>query len=216
MDNIFTYAVIAFTSLFTLMDPLGVMPVFLEMTDGLENKERRHIAFKACLVTCLLLLLFAVSGKFLFQFFGISTNGFRIVGGIIIFKIGYDMLQARLTNIKMNDSERGSCSYNDNITITPLAIPLLCGPGAIATVITLMQDAPDNVSKMVMLGVIVFTCFVSFVILCASTSLLRILGKTGNNVIMRLMGLILMVIAVECFISGMRPILTDIIAQAVN
>ena len=213
MDNIFTYAVIAFTSIFTLMDPLGVMPVFLEMTDGLKNSERRRIAFKACTVTCLLLLLFAVSGKFLFQFFGISTNGFRIVGGIIIFKIGYDMLQARLTNMKMNDSERGS--YSDNITVTPLAIPLLCGPGAIATVITLMQDAPDNISKMVMLGVIVFTSLVSFVILCASTSLLRILGKTGNNVIMRLMGLILMVIAVECFISGMRPILTDIISRAV-
>ena len=104
--DIFVYITLCFTSLFTLMDPLGVMPVFLQMTDGMDTKERRCIALKACTIAFIILVLFTLSGRFLFHFFGISTNGFRIVGGIIIFKIGYDMLQAHFTHVKLNETER--------------------------------------------------------------------------------------------------------------
>ena len=98
--DIFVYLTLCFTSLFTLMDPLGVMPVFLQMTDGMDTKERRCIALKACTIAFIILVLFTLSGRFLFHFFGISTDGFRIVGGIIIFKIGYDMLQSHFTHVK--------------------------------------------------------------------------------------------------------------------
>lgn len=207
-----TYSVLCFTTLFTLMDPLGTMPLFLEMTKGQSERERRAIALKACTVTFIILVLFTLSGRYLFEFFGISIDGFRIVGGVIIFKIGYDMLQAHFTHVKLNADEQKS--YSDDITITPLAIPMLCGPGAIASGITLMADAPDIAFKTVLICAIAIVCFVSFIILCASSRLLKLLGETGNNVMMRLMGLILMVIAVECFVSGIRPILTDIIRQA--
>ena len=183
------------------------MPVFLQMTDGMDTKERRCIALKACTIAFIILVLFTLSGRFLFHFFGISTDGFRIVGGIIIFKIGYDMLQAHFTHVKLNETERKE--YSKDITITPLAIPMLCGPGAISSGITLMDTF-----KIVLLGVIALVCILSFFILCASTQLLKILGETGNNVMMRLMGLILMVIAVECFISGIRPVLIEIFKQA--
>ena len=139
--DIFVYLTLCFTSLFTLMDPLGVMPVFLQMTDGMDTKERRYIALKACTIAFIILVLFTLSGRFLFHFFGISTNGFRIVGGIIIFKIGYDMLQAHFTHVKLNETERKE--YSKDITITPLAIPMLCGPGAISSGITLMEDASE-------------------------------------------------------------------------
>lgn len=129
--DIFVYLTLCFTSLFTLMDPLGVMPVFLQMTDGMDTKERRYIALKACTIAFIILVLFTLSGRFLFHFFGISTNGFRIVGGIIIFKIGYDMLQAHFTHVKLNETERKE--YSKDITITPLAISMLCGPGAISS-----------------------------------------------------------------------------------
>ena len=132
--DIFVYITLCFTSLFTLMDPLGVMPVFLQMTDGMDTKERRCIALKACTIAFIILVLFTLSGRFLFHFFGISTDGFRIVGGIIIFKIGYDMLQAHFTHVKLNETERKE--YSKDITITPLAIPMLCGPGAISSGIT--------------------------------------------------------------------------------
>lgn len=213
MDNIVAYSVLCFTSLFTLVDPLGAMPVFLEMTEGMDQEERRTIAWRACLFAFLILVLFTVSGKYLFQLFGISTDGFRIVGGIIIFKIGYDMLQARFPHVKLSDEERRQ--YSSNITITPLAVPMLCGPGAIADGIALMQDASGWISRVALISIIGVVCFLSYVILRASTRLLKVLGETGNNVMMRLMGLILMVIAVECFLNGLRPVLTGIIRQAV-
>ncbi len=212
MDNIIPFALLCFTSFFTLVNPLGTMPIFLSMTDGLSNEERQAIARKATFVAFIILSAFTISGQYLFQFFGISTNGFRIAGGFIIFKIGYDMLQAHFTHIKLNEQEQQH--YANNISITPLAIPMLCGPGAIANGIVLMEDADDLLTKAVLIAVICLVFLVTYAILRASTRLVKLLGETGNNVLMRLMGLILMVIAVECFVSGIRPILTDILKQS--
>ena len=198
METLIPFALLCFTSFFTLTNPLGTMPVFLTMTQGMTEKERRSIVSRATLVSFITLMVFVFAGQFLFKFFGISTNGFRIAGGVIIFKIGFDMLQAR---------------YTDDISITPLGIPMLCGPGAIANAIVLMQDAHSFEMKGVLIGTIALIYFLTFLILRASTRLVNLLGETGNNVMMRLMGLILMVIAVECFVSGMKPILVDIIKE---
>ncbi len=131
------------------------------------------------------------------------------VGEDIIFKIGFDMLQARYTPMKLKDEEIKT--YADDISITPLGIPMLCGPGAIANAIVLMQDATNIQMKGVLIGSIAFIYLLTYFILRASTRLVNILGETGNNVMMRLMGLILMVIAVECFVSGVKPILVEIL-----
>lgn len=213
LENILPFALLAFTSFFTLTNPLGTMPVFLSMTAGLSEDERKKIAKKATFTAFLILIAFTVSGKFLFQFFGISTDGFRIAGGFIIFKIGYDMLQAKFSHIKLNDKEQEK-HYTSDISITPLAIPMLCGPGAIANGIVMMNDATSIALKLVLVGVIATVFIIGFVILRASTRLLKFLGETGNNVMMRLMGLILMVIGVECFVSGAKPMLVDILEEA--
>lgn len=216
MDNFFSqvlpFALLAFTSFFTLSNPLGTMPVFLSMTSDMSEAERRRIVTKATIVACLIVVGFTVSGKILFQIFGISTDGFRIAGGCIIFKIGYDMLQAKYTHVKLNDKEQQSV-YENNIAVTPLAIPMLCGPGAIANGIVMMDSASTWTLKIVLIAVIVVVYIVAYLILRASTRLLRFLGEIGNNVMMRLMGLILMVIGVECFISGFGPVLTRILSQ---
>ncbi len=209
MDSLFPFALLCFTSFFTLINPLGTMPVFLSMTAGMSNDERKRIITKATLVAFLIMILFTVFGRFLFQFFGLSTNGFRIAGGIIILKIGYDMLQARYTHIKINEKELEH--VENDISVTPLAIPMLCGPGAIANSIVLMEDAQDWVKKCTLMGVIALVFFITYLILRASTRLVKLMGETGNNVMMRLMGLILMVIAVECFVSGVKPILISIL-----
>ena len=104
-------------------------------------------------------------------------------------------------------------TYADDISVTPLGIPMLCGPGAIANAIVLMQDAHTIQMKGVLIGMIAFIYLITFFILRASTRLVKVLGETGNNVMMRLMGLILMVIAVECFVSGAKPILVDILKE---
>ena len=105
MDTLIPYALLCFTSFFTLTNPLGTMPVFLTMTNGLNDDERKHIIKRATIVSFITLIAFTLCGQFLFKFFGISTNGFRIAAGIIILKIGYDMLQARYSSAKLKEDE---------------------------------------------------------------------------------------------------------------
>ena len=105
MDTIIPYALLCFTSFFTLTNPLGTMPVFLTMTNGLSDDERKHIIKRATIVSFITLVAFTLCGQFLFKFFGISTNGFRIAAGFIILKIGYDMLQARYSSAKLKEDE---------------------------------------------------------------------------------------------------------------
>lgn len=208
MENL-PFAFVCLTSFFTLANPLGTMPVFLSMTKDLDNEERKHIVKRATIISFVILIAFTVCGQVLFTIFGISTNGFRIAAGFIIFKIGFDMMQAKYSHLKLKDEEVKV--YANDISITPLAIPMLCGPGAIANGIMLMDDATTVIKKGILIGSIALIYFLTFVILRASGKLLKWLGDTGNNVMMRLMGLILMVIAVECFVGGITPILTDII-----
>ena len=214
MEDLLPFALLCFTSFFTLTNPLGTMPVFLTMTNGMNDHERKAIVRRATIVSFITLMVFTFSGQFLFKFFGISSNGFRIAGGFIIFKIGFDMLQARYSNAKLKEEEVKT--YADDISITPLAIPMLCGPGATANAIMLMDDASTFTLKGTLIGIIALVYFITFLVLQASTRLVRILGETGNNVMMRLMGLILMVIAVECFVSGLKPILIDILREAMG
>ena len=209
IETLMPFAFVCFASFFTLTNPLGTMPVFLTMTKGLDEEQRAQIVKRATLISFFTLLAFTFTGQFLFSFFGISANGFRIAAGIIILKIGYDMLQARFTNTKLSDEEIRT--YANDISITPLSIPMLCGPGAIANGIMLMDQADTFEMQAILVGMIGLIYLLSYVILRASSRLTPLLGETGLNVMMRLMGLILMVIAVECFVGGLKPILIDII-----
>ena len=141
---------------------------------------------------------------FLFQaicysvFFGISIDSLRIVGGIIFLIMGMDMLQARLVKTKVKESEVKS--YVNDISITPLSIPMLCGPGAITNAIVMWNKATDWETKMIMVIAVAVVITLVYLILRSSSRIIKILGETGNNVMMRLMGLIVMVIAVEFFL----------------
>jgi multiple antibiotic resistance protein len=209
MNELIAFGLLAFTSFFTLINPLGVMPIFMTMTADLDSKSRTKTAKKAIVVSFITIAIFAFSGQLLFNFFGISVNSFRIVGGVIFFIMGMDMLQARLGKVKIKDSEVKT--YVNDISVTPLAIPMICGPGALTNAIVLMEDA-DSIHKKValILGVLV-VLFLTYIILYSSSRIIKFLGETGLNVLMRLMGLIVMVIAVEFFFSGLKPIIIDII-----
>lgn len=214
MDGLIPFALLCLTSFFTLTNPLGTMPVFLTMTNGMSEKERQKVASRATLVAFLTIMVFAFLGQFLFSLFGISAEGFRIAGGILIFKIGFDMLQARYSSMKLKDDEIKT--YADDISITPLGIPMVCGPGAIANSIVLMSDAETISMKVVLIASIGFIYLLTFFILRASTRLVKVIGETGNNVMMRLMGLILMVIGVECFVSGAKPVMITILKEGLT
>ncbi len=188
---------------------MGIMPVFITMTADLTPEQRKITARKATFVAFVTIIIFAFSGQLLFKFFGISVNSFRIVGGVIFFLMGMDMLQARLGKVKINNSEVKK--YVNDISITPLAIPILCGPGAITNSIVLMEDATTISHKLILVAAVLFVLLITFVLLLSSSRITKLLGETGNNVLMRLMGLILMVIAVEFFFSGLKPFLMDIL-----
>lgn len=203
------FGLLCFTSFFTLINPLGIMTIFMTMTSTLSDVDRTRTAKKATVAAMITILAFAFSGQLLFKFFGISVNSFRIVGGVIFFMMGLDMLNARLTSTKIKDSEVKS--YVNNIAITPLAIPMICGPGAITNAIVLMEDAHSISHKLVLILTLTVVMFLTYIILYSSSKIVKVLGETGNNVMMRLMGLIVMVIAVEFFFSGLRPIVTDML-----
>lgn len=210
MDQYLAFGLLCFTSFLTLINPLGTMPIFMTMTSSLNNTERRNTASKATIVAFFTMLAFGFSGQFLFKFLGISVDSFRMVGGIIFFMMGYDMLQARLASAKFNKDEERK-EYVDDISITPLAIPMICGPGAITNAIVLMEDANDLKFKGVLVIVIALVCLITFLILWSANKVTKWLGETGNKIMMRLMGLIVMVIAVEFFFSGLKPILISIL-----
>lgn len=187
------------------------MPIFMTMTASLSDEKRKTTAKKASLVAFITIIAFAFSGQVLFNFFGISVNSFRIVGGVIFFAMGWDMLQARLGNIKHSDDESKIDAYVDDISVTPLAIPMICGPGAITNAIILMEESETIPKKILLISVIFVVLLLTYLILIGASKITHKLGATGNKVMMRLMGLIVMVIAVEFFFSGLKPIILSML-----
>jgi multiple antibiotic resistance protein len=205
MNDALTFALLCFTSFFSVINPLGVMPVFLTMTADLDERHRNRTAKKAALVAFVTMCLFALSGKLLFDFFGISVDSFRVVGGIIFLMMGYEMLQARLSRTRID--EESVHRYVEDISITPLGIPMICGPGAITTSIVLMQDAQSIELKVVLFLVMAAICVVTMIALMGAGKFTKLLGDTGIKIMTRLMGLIIMVIAIEFFVAGLGPII---------
>lgn len=212
MNELLTFGLLGFTSFFTLINPLGAMPIFMTMTAELNPAERVKTARKASIVAFLTIVFFAFTGQLLFKFFGISVNSLRVVGGVIFFMMGMDMLQARLTRVKLAENEVKK--YVNDISITPLAIPMICGPGAITNAIILMQDATTFDKKIVLVVSVLLVMLITFLILYSSSKIIKALGETGNNVLMRLMGLIVMVIAVEFFIAGIKPVIIEMLGMS--
>ena len=207
INDLYTFGLLAFTAFFTIINPLGTMPIFMSMTSTLNKQRRKQTAKKATLVAFFTIVAFAFSGQVLFNFFGISVNSFRVVGGLIFFMMGWDMLQARLGQFKHTKEEDEIDAYVEDISITPLAIPMICGPGAISNAIILMEDAHTISQKIVLISIIGFVLLLTYIILIGASKISDKLGSTGNKVMMRLMGLIVMVIAVEFFFSGLKPII---------
>ncbi len=209
MDGVFEFAIIAFTSLFTMMNPLGIIPVYITLTSHLSPKAAKRVAYKAVFTGLVILVVFAVAGKFIFDFFAITIHSLRIVGGIIFFIAGYDMLQARLNRTKSSADEH--FEESKDVAISPLGIPLISGPGAITVSIVLYNDATDITFKMVLLIIIlILMCIVLFALL-GGRKVMKFLGENGNKVLMRIMGLIVMVIAVEFLFSGLTPLVRNML-----
>jgi len=192
-----------------VIDPLGALPIYLSMTASLTNQESRRVAVRAIITALIVLVTFALTGPQIFRFFNISVNSLRIVGGVIFFIMGYEMLNARLSRTKMD--EESTHEYIEDVAITPLGIPMIAGPGAITTVILLMNESHMLEKQAAVFFAIAAVMLVSLMFLVSARKVMSFLGTSGEKVLMRLMGLIVMAVAVEFFVSGLRPIVQSMI-----
>ncbi|MDD5226021.1 MAG: NAAT family transporter [Candidatus Omnitrophica bacterium] len=202
MTNLLDFAILSFTSLFVIVDPIGLIPAFLAMTQKNTPLERARMAQLASLITFGILILSFLFGQRLLTAFGITLPAFEIAGGIVLLLIGLDMLQARRTAIKETQEEKAEGITKDDVAITPMAIPMLAGPGAITAVILLTNKAETFAHHMILAAAILLVSALTFLILWIVAVRSKILSVIALKIMGRLMGLILSAIAVQFILNG--------------
>ncbi len=217
--DIYGFSLFALSSLFAVIDPLGCIPFFSGLTAAMPLRRRRRVLLRALGVSLVILALFAWLGNALLHLFGITIHAFRIAGGVIFFGIGLDMLQSRQRRWRTGIESAHSIDHADDESdedpsITPLAIPLIAGPGSITTVMVLMAEAPGLAGRIAVGGSIVLILLVTGLILVGGDAVMRRLGHTGLRITEKLMGLLVTVIAVQLVINGLVPILSELLAGA--
>ncbi len=200
------FVILSFGSLFVIVDPITLIPTFLAMTRESSVEERIRMSAVASALTFIILVLFAVGGQWIFKAFGITLPALQIAGGIILMIIALDMLKARQTLVKETPEERAEGVSKDDIAITPLAIPMLAGPGAITTVVLLASKAVTFQHQMVLFVNIFLICFLTFLILRLAAIRSSLLSGIALKVFTRLMGLLLAVVAIQFIINGIETI----------
>ena len=206
------FAILAFTSLLSIVNPVGAVPMYLAMTANYDRGHRAATLRRAIVTAIVLLFAFAALGSYILRFFGITTQAFQIAGGIIFFGIGWDMLQARRSRVKTTEEEEFEGAAKDDIGIIPLGIPTLAGPGAITTVIALNGQAETVLTNGAVYLSIVLVLLLCWAILAAAPAVTRRMGRTGMNVLTRLMGLIVMVVGAQFVINGVTVVARGILA----
>ena len=202
------------TSLLAILNPLTVAPIYLALTDGYTSEHRQSTLRRAITTGLIVLVVFSLLGGTIFQLFGITIHAFRIAGGFILFGIGADMLQAKQSRVRTTAEEEHEGTLKEDIGITPLGIPLIVGPGSITTVMVLTADAVSVAHAGAVLAAIVVVLGGTYIVLDQGERLVKALGQTGLNVMTRIMGLIVTVIAVQFVLDGVRPVLIEVLQGA--
>jgi multiple antibiotic resistance protein len=202
-----TFALVALSAVFFVVDPMLVVPIFLAITAGDSVDKRRRTAARASLSAFIALTVFALAGGLVFRMFGISLGAFKVAGGLLLFLTSIDMMRAQPARTRSTEEEQAEGAAKEDVAIIPMAIPLLAGPGAIATVMVLMSRADwQPVRTAAVFTAILVTCVVSWLLLRSSVLAERFLTRTTINVAERVMGLLLAAIAVEFVVGGIRDL----------
>tara|TARA_X000000950_G_scaffold61984_1_gene75616 strand:- start:3723 stop:4418 length:696 start_codon:yes stop_codon:yes gene_type:complete len=200
------FFIFCLTTLFTLINPIGISPILIIMTERFPQKEKINIAKKGSLTAFITLILFSLLGSVIFNFFGITIEAFQIMGGILFFRNGLRMLDSKIGRSRTTPAEQEESEESDDIAVSPIGIPLIAGPGAITAAMLLSSQTPRIYSYFTLIFSIFFVLSLVYLILRNGNVILKLLGTTGIRVIQRLMGLILMVIAVQFVINGVISI----------
>jgi multiple antibiotic resistance protein len=204
-----SYCLVALSAIFVVVDPLSAVPMFIAMTAGDAPAKRREMALRACVAGAGLLSAFALFGAVIFRFLGVTLGAFKFAGGILLLLTALDMLRAQVSRTRSSAEEQKEGEEKEDIAIVPLAIPLLAGPGSVATVMVLMSRGPGFWVGIPVVGAIVITFIASYFMLRAAAAVDRVLGKSGNAILQRVMGLMLAAIAIQFMVDGIADLVPE-------
>jgi multiple antibiotic resistance protein len=200
------FSLLALSSIFFLVDPFAAIPSYIAITSGVDPARRRRMAWKAAVTCFIVLMSFALAGKFIFSLFGIRLPAFEIAGGLILLLIGIDMLEAKRSPTQESTEDAKEGAAREDAGIVPLGIPMLAGPGAISSVMVLVGQALNHWEMLAILGSIAITAAASFFVLNGADRLRQLLGETGIRILVRIMGLLLVALAMQFFVNGLTDL----------
>ena len=202
------FSVLALSSIFFLVDPFAAIPSFLAITESAEPSRRRRMARKGALTCFIVLTSFALGGQLLFRMFGITLPAFEVAGGLILLLIGLDMLQAKRSPTQETLGDTEEAAAKEDAGIVPLGIPMLAGPGAISSVMVLVGQVPRlwHWEMGAILGAIALTSLVSYWVLAGAERVRQVMGETGIRILVRIMGLLLVALAMQFFVNGLTDL----------
>lgn len=204
-----------FIVLFVVIDPIGLAPIFGALTRGGSASYRRHMAVKAVLLASGIMLVFALTGDYLLQALGISVPAFKVAGGLLLFLVAIDMVFARQSGLRSTTvREQEEARFKEDISVFPLAFPLLAGPGSLTTILLVLGDARDNIMIFwALLGTLAFVLLLALIALLLAGKIMTLLGETGANVVDRLLGVILSALAVQFVLDGLAAFMRGVGAE---
>ena len=211
MENFnLTFFLLSFSSLFTLINPIGITPIILSISENMNSAEYNKIIRKGIITAYLILFIFSLMGDLIFKFYGITINAFMIAGGILFFRNSLDMIDSKISRISTTPMETKEAEDKEDISITPVGIPLIAGPGAITSVMLLSSQTNNFYDKCILHINIVVILLITLIVLFLGKKIAASIGTTGIRIIQRVMGLILMVISIQFIINGIIPILKSL------
>jgi multiple antibiotic resistance protein len=202
------FSLLALSSIFFLVDPFAAIGSFLAITANADKARRSAIARKGAITCFIVLTSFALAGQFIFKMFGITLPAFEIAGGLILLLIGLDMLEARRSPTQETSGDTEEAAAKEDAGIVPLGIPMLAGPGAISSVMVLVGQTPSYWCWQMgaILGSIAVTAFVSYWVLAGADRVRGVMGETGIRILVRIMGLLLVALAMQFFVNGLTDL----------
>jgi multiple antibiotic resistance protein len=201
-----TFFISAFAAIFSIVNPISGVMAFISITSHMDREDRLYVAKRCSVIACLIAIIFAISGRYILEFFGITADSLAVAGGVLLFLVAIDMLFARTSRESITSEELSAATHRDNVSVFPMAMPMLTGPGAITTIL-LYTNTPGNSnwqSILLVIAAILLTFVITFLIFRFSDYFNRVVGVTGMLVMTRLMGLFLGAIAVDFIARGIK------------
>ncbi len=207
MDIDLKFFILCFSSLFALINPIGIVPIFISITEEYTDQEKNKIAFKAVIFAFFILIIFSLIGELIFTFYGITIDAFRVAGGIVLFKISLDMIESKRSRTRTTPMEEKEAEEKNEIAYNPLGVPLIAGPGSIASIMILSSESSEFIQRISLFFALGLVLLITLLIFKLSKYLSKTFGRSGLRIMQRVMGLILMVISIEFIFKGVEQII---------